>query len=127
MDIHQGRVGYLRPVHLDHARRLVSMLIYMCDHTENQMIGGELFLHGAAGQREARQAPTRITPRHNLMVAFPCTNGSHHSVSKITAASAPRNYIQVHISSSVDVWLRKETPRRWRRALSSLKRRFQEG
>ncbi|HEX8844053.1 MAG TPA: 2OG-Fe(II) oxygenase [Pyrinomonadaceae bacterium] len=123
MDIHQGRLGYFRPVHLDHARRLVSMLIYMCDHTENKMTGGELFLHGVGG-REERRPSTRITPRHNLMIAFPCTNGSHHSVSKITSAAAPRNYIQVHISSSVDVWPREAAPRGWRRVLSSVKRRL---
>ncbi|PYS92571.1 MAG: hypothetical protein DMF64_08760 [Acidobacteria bacterium] len=126
MDIHQGRIGYFRPVHLDHARRLISMLIYMCDHTENWMVGGELFLHGADAHIHHR-VPTRIAPRHNLMVAFPCMNGSHHSVSKITATSAPRNYIQVHISSSVDVWPREETPRHWRRVLSSLKRRLEDG
>jgi|GEM_PF-2059842 len=127
MDIHQGRVGYSRPVHLDHARRLVSMLVYMCDHTENRMVGGELFLHGAAGRREDHPGvPARIAPRHNLMVAFPCTNGSHHSVSKITSTAVPRNYIQVHISSSVDVWPRQAPPRTWRSALSPLKRRLLE-
>jgi len=126
MDIHQGRVGYSRPVHLDHARRLISMLVYMCDHTENRMVGGELFLHGAGGRHAHRRTPTRITPRHNLMVAFPCTNGSLHSVSKIASTAVPRNYIQVHISSSVDVWPREETPRSWRGALSSLKRRLGE-
>ena len=121
MDIHQGRLGYFRPVHLDHARRLISMLIYMCDHTENRMVGGELFLHGAGARP---RTPTRIAPRHNLMVAFSCTNGSHHSVAKISSTAAPRNYIQVHISSSVDVWPREEAPRSWRGALSSLKRRL---
>ena len=60
------------------------------------------------------------------MVAFPCTNGSHHSVSKITSAAVPRNYIQVHISSSVDVWPRREMTRGWRSALSSIKRRLQQ-
>lgn len=35
MDIHQGQIGYDRGVHVDHARRLISMLIYLCDHTEN--------------------------------------------------------------------------------------------
>ena len=123
MDIHQGRLGYFRPVHLDHARRLVSMLIYICDHAENRMMGGELFLHEAGG-RESRAA-VRITPRHNLMVAFPCSNSSHHSVSKITHAAAPRNYIQVHISSSVNAWPRKGTAPTWRRTLSFLKRRLQ--
>ena len=126
MDIHQGRIGYSRPVHLDHARRLVSMLIYMCDHAENHMVGGELFLHGDDAPHARQRLPTRVTPRHNLMVAFPCTNGSHHSVSKITSAAAPRNYIQVHISSSVDAWPREETPR-LRRVLSSLRRRLQDG
>lgn len=116
MDIHQGRVGYSRPVHLDHARRLVSMLVYFCDHIENRMEGGELLLHGAP--TPVAHAPTRVTPRHNLMAAFPCTNNSQHSVPEITSAAAPRNYVQIHISSSVDIWPRQRT---LRTALSSLK------
>lgn len=120
MDIHQGQIGYDRPVHVDHARRLVSMLIYMCDHTENQLVGGELVLH--TGYKSP--AVTSIKPRHNLMVAFPCTAKSYHSVSKITSMAAPRNYIQVHISSSVDIWPREPVPRNWRRKLGGLKRRL---
>lgn len=120
MDIHQGQMGYDRPVHVDHARRLISLLIYMCDHTENQLVGGELVLH--TGYKSP--AVTRIKPRHNLMVAFPCTANSYHSVSKITSMAAPRNYIQVHISSSVDIWPREPVPRNWRRKLGGLKRRL---
>jgi hypothetical protein len=126
MDIHQGRVGYSRPVHLDHARRLISMLVYMCDHTETHMHGGELLLRGGDARHARHQAQERIEPRHNLMVAFPCTNGSHHSVPKITSTKSPRNYIQVHISSSVDVWQREETPRSWRGAISSIKRHLED-
>lgn len=122
MDIHQGQMGYDRGIHVDHARRLISMLIYMCDHTENQMIGGELFLHGGSGQK----ADTRITPRHNLMVAFPCTSRSYHSVSPITATRLPRNYVQVHISSSVDIWPREAASSNWRLKLKSLKRRLKK-
>lgn len=123
MDIHQGRMGYDRGVHVDHARRLISILIYMCDQAENQMVGGELFLHtGFKPQSDDR--PTRITPRHNLMVAFPCTARSYHSVSEITSLAMPRNYVQVHISSSVDIWPREATPGNWRRRLRSLKARF---
>jgi hypothetical protein len=121
MDIHQGRMGYDRPVHLDHARRLVSMLIYLCDHSENEMTGGELLLHPKAKPEPSES--DRITPQHNLMVAFPCSDRSFHSVSPITAQRAPRNYIQVHISSSVDVWPRKPAPA-WRLRLGSLKRRL---
>lgn len=127
MDIHQGRAGYARRVHLDHARRLISMLIYMCDHTETRMRGGEIILHGADGRRAHHHTLKRIEPRHNLMVAFPCTNDSYHSVPKITSAALPRNYIQVHISSSVDAWQREEAPRSWRTALSSFKRRIEDG
>ena len=123
MDIHQGRVGYSRRTHLDHARRAISMLIYMCDHTENCMVGGELFLHGAGERQMQHRVPTRIAPRHNLMIAFPCTNGSHHSVAEIASIAVPRNYIQVHISSSVDIWPRAEIHNNWRRMLSFLKRR----
>jgi hypothetical protein len=119
MDIHQGRMGYERPVHVDHARRLMSMLVYMYDHAENEMSGGELLLHVG----EDQTAANCIKPRHNLMIAFPCSNRSYHSVSRITAQKAPRNYIQVHISSSVDVWPRATTPA-WRRRVGSLKRRL---
>ena len=122
MDIHQGQMGYDRPVHVDHARRLVSMLIYMCDHSENQLVGGELLLH--TGYKSPSDSTTRIKPRHNLMVAFPCTANSYHSVSKITSMAAPRNYIQVHISSSVDIWPREPVPRNWGRKLGGLKRRL---
>jgi hypothetical protein len=118
MDIHQGRVGYRRQPHVDYPRRLVSMLIYFCDHDENRMVGGELFLHGPAQPRQS----TRIAPRHNLMVAFPCANNSLHSVAKLTAAAAPRNYVHVFISGSESVWPRDSAPARWRRALSSVTR-----
>jgi hypothetical protein len=120
MDIHQGRVGHSRMAHVDHARRLVSMLIYFCDQDENRMVGGELLLHDRSPQR---RQPTRITPRHNLMVAFPCSNDSLHSVAKILSATAPRNYLHVFISSSVDIWPRAAPPL-WRRVLSSFKHRL---
>ncbi len=123
MDIHQGQLGYNRGVHVDHARRLISMLVYMCDHTENEMNGGELFLHSSSRRRSGDQ-PERITPRHNLMVAFPCTAQSNHSVSRITSMGVPRNYIQVHISSSVDIWPREPAPWNWRRKLGNLRRRI---
>jgi hypothetical protein len=102
MDIYQGHLGYFRPVHVDYTRRLISMLIYMCDQPENQMTGGELFLH--SNEKPDSPPVKRITPQHNLMVAFPCGPRSHHSVPTITAIGAPRNYLQVHISSSVDIW-----------------------
>jgi hypothetical protein len=122
MDIHQGQLGYDRGIHVDHARRLISMLIYMCDQTENEMVGGELFLHNGASSRS--DVVTRITPRHNLMVGFPCTAHSYHSVTEIKSLTAPRNYVQVHISSSVDIWPRESIPRNWRQRLRSLKRRL---
>jgi hypothetical protein len=119
MDIHQGQVGYDRPVHLDHARRLVSMLIYFCDQDENQMEGGELFLYSTKHDRN----PVKVTPAHNRMIAFPCTSRSFHSVSAITSQNKPRNYVQVHLSSSVDVWPREPVPV-WKQTLSMVKQTF---
>jgi hypothetical protein len=119
MDIHQARDGYFRLQHVDYPRRLVSMLIYFCDHDENRMVGGELLLHD---QNPQRREPTRIAPRHNLMVSFPCTNNSLHSVATLTSATAPRNYVHVFISSSQEVWPRNAAPPLWRRALSSVTR-----
>jgi len=48
MEIQQAHVGYYRKIHVDHQRRLLTMLIYFCDQEENQMHGGELLLHKRA-------------------------------------------------------------------------------
>jgi hypothetical protein len=105
MDIHQGTVGYGRAIHCDHARRLISMLVYMCDHDAIEMAGGELRLHASPWKRWMQRAIT-IAPRENLMVAFPCMDRSYHSVASISSLARPRNYLQIRISSSVDVWPR---------------------
>ena len=60
MDIHQGRMGYERPVHLDHARRLMPMLIYLCDADENEMTGGELFLHSGKSTSALQPFASRL-------------------------------------------------------------------
>jgi hypothetical protein len=103
MDIHQGRAGYARAVHRDHARRLMSMLIYFSD--ASLMSGGELLLHGSLWKRLTRR-PVVVAPRENLMVAFPCNDRSFHSVPRIVTSAAPRNYMQIQISSSVSLWPR---------------------
>jgi len=121
MDIHQGQPGYDRPVHLDHARRLVSMLIYLCDQTENKMVGGELFLYSNKND----STTVKVSPQHNRMIAFPCSSRSYHSVSKIMSQRSPRNYIQVHLSSSVDVWPREPVPV-WRRTLGKVKQTLKD-
>jgi hypothetical protein len=106
LDILQARVGYRRKPHLDHRRRLVTMLIYFCDSAENQMIGGALVLHGAAAKNGTGEDPEQssFAPRQNFMAAFPCTPESFHSVTEIKSQSAPRNFVQITISSSVDAW-----------------------
>jgi hypothetical protein len=103
VDILQGRTGYWREAHLDHRRRLVTMLIYFCDAAENGMEGGSLVLHQSR-DRHVPQHDPEFAPRHNLMVAFPCTAKSFHSVTRITRQNAPRNFVQITVSSSVDAW-----------------------
>jgi hypothetical protein len=102
LDIHQGLVGYDRTVHVDHRRRLTSMLVYFCDADEQGLEGGELLLHSKLG----RFHPTRkkVKARHNLMVGFPCSPKSLHSVPEIRAQKGPRNFVQIQVSSSVDAW-----------------------
>ena len=104
MDILQGRVNYKRNVHLDHRRRLLSMLIYFCDGDEIAMDGGDLLLHGGDAGQATPTATTAVRPRHNLMAAFPCTPKSWHSVSLMNAAKSYRNFVQVALSSSADAW-----------------------
>jgi len=103
LDIHQGHVGYSRAVHVDHRRRVLSMLVYFCDRDENRMEGGELVLH-AERRRWFRGRHRVVVPRHNRMAAFACTARSRHSVPEIRKAAAPRNFVQIAISSSVDCW-----------------------
>jgi hypothetical protein len=106
MDIYQGRLGYARAIHRDHARRLISMLVYLCDHDRHGLVGGEFRLHPTPLKRWIDPAVT-VEPRENLMLAFPCSDRSYHSVPKITAIARPRNYLQIQISSSVDAWARR--------------------
>ena len=103
VDILQGRIGYRREPHLDHRRRLLTVLIYFCDAQEIDMQGGDLILNErlAGGEFADLEA---IAPRHNLMIAFPCSARSYHSVSLIHSQRAPRNFVQVTISSPVDAW-----------------------
>jgi hypothetical protein len=103
LDIHQGHIGYSRKVHLDHRRRLISMLIYFSDSDESGRDGGELVLHSSV-LGLMRPEGGRVTPRRNLMAAFACSPVSFHSVPEIKSQSSPRNYVQIQISSSIDAW-----------------------
>lgn len=98
-DLLQGNVGYRRAPHLDHRRRAATMLIYFCDSEDDRMSGGDLVLH----DRWRRPAKT-IRPRHNRMVVFPCHNRSLHSVSPIIAQQNPRSFVQIALSSTLDLW-----------------------
>jgi hypothetical protein len=118
LDIMQGLTGYARAPHLDHRRRAVSMLLYFCDADENEMEGGDLVLHGAGGEEEV------VRPRHNRMVAFPCHGRSLHSVSRIASQARPRNFVQVTVSSSVDLWPAEEDTRPSRTSILDLPRRL---
>jgi hypothetical protein len=110
VDIMQGRKGYYRFPHVDHRRRALSLLLYFCDADEADMHGGDLILHGAGREKIV------IRPRHNRMVAFPCAATSVHSVTAIRRQSAPRNFVQVILSSSTDLWDGgNPRPSAWRR------------
>jgi hypothetical protein len=98
VDIMQGREGYHRVPHLDHRRRAASMLIYFCDADEAGMKGGDLVLHGDGGET------VTVRPRHNRMVVFPCADDSIHSVTAIRRQDAPRNFVQVTLSSRTALW-----------------------
>lgn len=117
VDIMQGRKGYYRDPHVDHRRRALSMLIYFCDADEAGMKGGDLVLHGRDGEA------VKVRPRHNRMVMFPCAAGSIHSVTPIRRQSAPRNFVQVIVSSVADLWDGESPPPSlWRRVQARLHR-----
>jgi hypothetical protein len=103
MDALQGWKDYVRGPHLDHRRRLFTILIYFTDAESVGMDGGDLVLHDLDGSGPGAPVAA-ITPRRNLMAAFPCSPRSYHSVSKILSDGAPRNFIQIQLSSSADAW-----------------------
>lgn len=103
MDLHRGHRGYDRGIHVDHRRRLMTMLIYFCDAREARMLGGSLVLEPSAlgFPRHRRKV---VVPAKNRMAMFACSADSFHSVPPILFTTQHRRYIQIHLSSSVDVW-----------------------
>ncbi len=102
-DILQGNIGYDRKIHLDHRRRLMTVLVYFCDAVENAMVGGDLVLLSAEVLHGFRQRRV-VRPAHNRMAAFACSNESFHEVPRIVQQSRPRNFVQITLSSSYDLW-----------------------
>lgn len=105
LDVHQGHVGYFRRTHLDHRRRLATLLIYFSDSDETGREGGDLVLH-RTHLRVFRPAAAHIRPRRNLMAGFACSPVSYHSVPPIESHARPRNFVQIQLSSTVDDWVR---------------------
>lgn len=105
LDVHQGHVGYFRRTHLDHRRRLATLLVYFSDSDETGREGGDLVLHRTY-LRVFRPEGARIRPRRNLMAGFACSPVSYHSVPPIEAHASPRNFVQIQLSSTVDAWVR---------------------
>ena len=102
-DVHQAPIGYKHGHHIDHRRRLVTFILYFSDCDDIGMTGGDLQLHGRPRPiLPARQVT--VQSRENRIVWFPCSPDSLHSVSEIVTARAPRQYVQVHVSRTVDAW-----------------------
>ena len=99
----QGDTGYCRTKHLDRRRRFVTVLIYFCDSEADNRVGGDLTLIPPSNIA-TEVSEINIAPKHNRMVAFACTNTSYHSVSKILAQTAPRNFMSIFVSSFFDIW-----------------------
>jgi hypothetical protein len=123
LDLYQSWAGYYRPVHLDHRRRLITMLVYFDDPDEIGMEGGELILHAPApdlalmntlklyhapklySQMRDKFANTiSVYPGPNRMAIFPCGKHSWHSAPTIQTKHAPRQHIQICISSQHRIW-----------------------
>lgn len=124
-DFMQGREAYRRAAHLDHRRRLATMLIYFESPGAETFQGGDLVLHDGLGN-----AVARIAPAANRAVIFPCSERSWHSVEAVRACRRPRSMIQVSATSRHALWPDALLPgmepagptQLWRRALRRLGR-----
>ncbi len=115
-DFMQGMNAYAREPHLDHRRRLATMLIYFDAPGPDTFQGGDLVLH------DARGSPVkRIAPAANRAVLFPCSERSWHSVDAVTKCRRPRRFVQVAVSSCHAIWpdakLPARSPLAWGRRL----------
>lgn len=120
-DFMQGMNAYAREPHLDHRRRLGTLLVYFDAPGPETFRGGELVLHDARGN-----PVERIAPAANQAVLFPCSERSWHSVDAVTECKRPRRFVQVAVSSCHDLWPDAQLPARnpfeWgRRMLRSLR------
>ena len=106
MDIQQAHDGYHKPVHCDHRRRVISMIFFVCDHNETEMVGGEFVLHGINRRLLKKTYPehSRFAPADNLAIIFPRGTNSFHSVSPLQSCRAPRNFLYIAVSSRVPIW-----------------------
>lgn len=104
-DFMQGMKSYNRGAHLDHRRRLATMLIYFDAPGPETFEGGDLILHDAAGQ-----PVQRIAPAKNRAVLFACSERSWHSVDEVTVCHHPRRFVQVAVSSCHDIWPTTQLP-----------------
>ena len=122
LDFYQGFSGYYKPVHLDHQRRLISWLVYF-DEQDQVMEGGDLVLHAPGPDlrlleklnvyqtprsfsklRDRLARTISVKPQGNRTALFMCGRRSWHSVPAMRSARAPRQHIQISISSSIDAW-----------------------
>jgi len=98
-DFMQGMDAYVRRPHLDHRRRLGTILIYFDTPGADSFRGGDLILHDANGAEVSR-----ISPAANRAVLFPCSDRSWHSVDAVTDCRRPRRFVQVAVSGTHDIW-----------------------
>lgn len=108
-DFMQGMESYTRESHLDHRRRLATMLIYFDSPGPESFSGGDLVLHDRVGK-----AVMRVSPAENRAVLFPCSERSWHSVEAVHRCHRPRRFIQVSISGCHDIWPDAQLPGRSR-------------
>ena len=98
-DFMQGMDSYVRQPHLDHRRRLATVLIYFDTPGPDTFMGGDLLLHDKSGLEVKR-----ISPKANRAVFFPCSEKSWHSVNAVTQCQKPRRFLQISVSSCHDIW-----------------------
>lgn len=115
-DFMQGKESYDREKHLDHRRRLATMLLYFDAPGPGRFDGGDLILHNPDGE-----AVRIVTPAPNRAVLFACSEHSWHSVRAVRNCVSSRRVVQVAISSCHDIWPGPKTSARSR--ASSLARR----
>ena len=108
-DLQASDGSTLRVPHVDHCRRIVGGVMFLCDSNEEGIHGGEFALWKDlkfANNRKPMECEMvkKLPIRHNTMYIFLNNNMAFHAPNPMTECIGMRKWIYFSISMKMNVW-----------------------